>query len=128
MKVKTIGVVCLILLCGFLTPWMSEDNEDLLTGTWIGTWGTTPIHRMNVTVDLRWNGQTLSGVVHSGEQILKLENSTFDPGTSAVRLEIEVLGEGKTVRYIIDGTVDGRAMFGTWKHGDRKGNFTLVKI
>jgi hypothetical protein len=44
-----------------------------------------------------------------------------------VHLEADALNAGTMVHYVINGKVEGRAMFGTWKHGDRKGDFKLLK-
>ena len=126
MKAKIIGIILLLILGGFLTLRLRE-SEDPLTGTWIGTWGTTPIHRMNVTVELRWDGKSLTGAANSGEQVTVFKNSSFDPRTDAVHLEADALNAGNVVHYVINGKVEGRAMFGTWKHVDRKGDFKLLK-
>jgi hypothetical protein len=126
MKAKIIGIILLLILGGFLTLRLKE-GEDPLTGTWIGTWGPTPIHRMHVIVELRWNGKTLTGAANSGEQVIEFRNSSFDPRTGAVHLEADALSAGNVAHYVINGKVDGRAMFGTWKHGDRKGDFKLLK-
>jgi hypothetical protein len=56
MKVKIIGIICLLILGGILTLRMGE-SDDPLTGIWTGTWGPTPIHRMDVTVELKWDGK-----------------------------------------------------------------------
>ena len=126
MKVKIIGIICLLILGGILTLRMGE-SDDPLTGIWTGTWGPTPIHRMNVTVELKWDGKSLTGTADSGEQVIAFRNSSFDHITGAVHLEADALNAGSVVHYVIDGKVEGRAMFGTWKHGDRKGDFKLLK-
>src|SRR5262245_35356500 len=114
MKAKIIGIIFLLILGGFLTLRLRQ-REDPVTGIWIGTWGTTPIHRMNVTVELRWDGKTLTGAANSGEQVVEFKNSSFDPSTGAVHLEADALNAGSVVHYIINGKLEGRAMFGTWK-------------
>ena len=126
MKAKIIGIIFLLILGGFLTL-RPRENEDRVTGTWIGTWGPTPVHRMDVTVELRWDGKTLTGAANSGEQVIEFRNSSFDSRTGAVHLEADALTAGNLVHYVINGKVEGRAMFGTWKHGDRKGDFNLLK-
>ncbi|HET9215662.1 MAG TPA: hypothetical protein VFR18_01710 [Terriglobia bacterium] len=126
MKAKVIGIIFLLILGGFLAL-RPRESEDPLTGNWIGTWGTTPVHRMDITVELRWDGKSLTGTVNSGEQVIEFKNSSFDPRTGAVHLEADALNAGNVVHYVINGKVDGRAMFGTWKHGVRKGDFKLLK-
>jgi hypothetical protein len=126
MKARIIGIIFLLILGGFLTVRLRE-REDPLTGIWVGTWGPTPIHRMDATLELRWDGKALTGIVNSGEQVIELKNCSFDPRTGAVYLEVDALNAGNVVRYVINGKVEGRAMFGTWKHGDRKGDFKLLK-
>ena len=126
MKAKTIGIIFLLILSGFLTL-RPRETEDPVTGAWIGTWGPTPIHRMDVIVELRWDGKTLSGAANSGGQVIEFRNSSFDPRTGAVHLEADALNAGKVAHYVINGKVEGRAMFGTWKHGDRKGDFKLLR-
>jgi hypothetical protein len=81
METKTIVIIFLVVLGGFLAL-RPRESKDPLTGVWIGTWGTTPIHRMDVTVELRWDGKTLTGTAKSGEQVLEFKNSSFDPSTA----------------------------------------------
>jgi hypothetical protein len=81
-----------------------------------------------VIVDLRWDGQIVTGAVNPGPHALAFTNASFDVRTGAVHLEIDALSTGREIHYVINGMVeeDG-TLIGTWNHDSGKGNFRLIK-
>ena len=123
----------MVAVLGIAIPVLAlQRGSDPLTGTWTGDWGPSPADRNTVMVDLKWDGKTLTGVVHSQNfqrPDVMLQKSTFNPSTGAIHMEAEApdVRGGPAVHYIIDGKVMNGTMSGTWNHGNRKGDFKLTK-
>jgi hypothetical protein len=116
---------CLLLA---VSAFAQKSGSDPLTGTWVGDWGPSPSDRNQVTVDLKWDGQTLTGTVNPGPNAVPLQKSTFDPKSEAVHFEADAKGHsGNMVHYLIDGKVEGSTMTGTWSHDTRKGDFKIAR-
>jgi hypothetical protein len=121
--------ICLAGLLMFLaTPIhsvMAQEAADPLTGTWKGDWGPSATDRNSVTLELKWNGKTLTGTVNPGPDSIPLENASFDPKTMKVHLEANYAP--RSLRYVVDGTVEKDKMSGTWNHPRRKGDFQVSR-
>jgi hypothetical protein len=107
-------------------------QQDPLSGTWTGDWGPNAADRNQVSVELKWDGKALSGVVKSvrparGE--VNLSNSSFDPATQTVKMEAETKNprSGQTIKYVIQGKLSGNTLTGSWNHDERTGDFKLTK-
>ena len=122
-------VKALCLLCGFVCLAMVGSalaQSDPLTGTWAGDWGPSATHRNQVTVELKWDGKTLSGSVNSGA--ITLQKCTFDSATGKIHLEADAKDHrGNEIHYVIDGKLEGGTLTGSWDHGARKGDFKITK-
>ena len=115
-----------VLACICVIPLNAAD--DPLSGTWTGDWGPSPSDRNQVTVELKWDGKSLTGTVNPGPSAVELKNATFDPKTGAVHFEADATSRrGGQIHYMIDGKVEGRTMTGTWNHDNRKGDFKITK-
>jgi hypothetical protein len=103
-----------------------------LKGTWSGDWGPTKANRTHVTIDLNWDGKSITGSIDPGPNAVPLK-TTLDPATWMVHFE----GDGKdksgaTVHYVIDGKLENIGAFqrfisGTWTQGSAKGDFKVVR-
>ena len=103
-----------------------------LKGTWSGDWGPDKNTRTHVTLDLEWDGKTISGSMNPGPNAVAL-TTTLDPATWMVHFE----GNGKNasgaaVHYAIDGKLENIGAFqrfisGTWTEGSTKGDFKVVR-
>jgi hypothetical protein len=103
---------------------------DPVTGTWTGDWGPNAADRNQVTVDLKWDGKVLTGVVRTANRPeVNLSNSTFDATTRTVKMEAEAKNPrtNANMKYVIEGKVDGTSMTGSWNHDNAKGDFKLTK-
>ena len=127
MKVRTLSVIFLLACLVVAVPTFALQGADPLTGTWTGDWGPSATHRNPVTVDLKWDGKALTGVVKTtGRPDVPLSNSTFDAKTGAVKMEAEATNRGATAKYVIEGTLDGANLTGSWNHDNTKGDFKLA--
>jgi hypothetical protein len=122
-------LIAFLLVCAglMLVRLRTQTVADPLSGVWIGDWGTTPSHRNSVTVNLKWDSTTLTGIVNQGPHAVQFTKASFDTRKGAVHLEVEVLSAGREVHYVVDGTIEGRTLIGTWYNEDNKGNFRLIR-
>ena len=128
---KTYRTVALLIFVAVALPLFAlQRGSDPITGTWTGDWGPSPGDRNTVSVDLKLNGKTVTGVVHSinfQRPDVMLEKSTFDPTTGALHLEADASTPNGKVHYIIDGKLANGMITGSWNHDGKKGDFKLVK-
>ena len=128
MRAKAVCVICLVIGISAGAFGLSRSAEDPLTGTWAGDWGPSASDRNQVTVELKWDGKTLTGTVNPGANAVALKNSTFDPKTGAIHMEADTKNRrGNDIHYVIDGKVENGTMTGSWNHDNRKGDFKITK-
>lgn len=131
MRVRTLSVICLLacLVIGVPTFAQQRSAADPISGTWTGDWGPSAADRNQVTVDLKWDGKVLTGVVKTANRPeVALSNSTFDATTRTVKMEAEAKNQSNaTIKYVIEGKLEGTTMTGSWNHDNRKGDFKLTK-
>ena len=110
------------------TPETAEPvaGDDVLSGTWTGDWGPSPRDRNAVVVELAWDGATLSGQVNPGPNAVELTVAAFDPATNLVTMEADAESFQGPVHYVIEGTLDGNMISGSWGHDDVQGDFTIT--
>lgn len=133
MRVGSVRLVTLLLVCLAVAATASAQFGHPLKGTWLGDWGTSKDNRTHVVVELNWDGKALSGTINPGPNGAKLQKATVDPATWAVHLE----GDGKdrsgaSVHYVVDGKLENIGAFqrfitGTWTEGSKKGDFKIVR-
>jgi hypothetical protein len=105
----------------------ADAGADPLSGTWTGDWGPSAEHRNPVTLELAWDGASLTGTVNPGPNAIALATASFDPATSSVTMEADAENfRGEAVHYMIEGQVEGNMMSGTWTHDDQEGTFSLT--
>jgi hypothetical protein len=130
MQPRTYRVLCLLACLALALPLLAQRGADPLSGTWTGDWGPNAQDRNTVNVDLKLDGKTVTGTVHSinyQRPDVTLQKSTFDPATGAVHLEADANGRGGAVHYVIDGKLANGSISGSWNHGNVKGDFKLTK-
>jgi hypothetical protein len=127
MKNLHIAFLAALLVVGISVSVLSAA-DDPLTGTWVGDWGPNSMDRNQVTVELKWDGNKLTGTVNPGPNAVELKNATFDSKTSAVHFEADATSRrGTAIHYVIDGKVEKGTMSGSWSHDNRKGDFKITK-
>ncbi len=105
-----------------------DATADPLSGTWTGDWGPNANDRNAVTVELKWDGTTLTGTVNPGPQAVPLSKASYAADTKTVNMEADAPGRGgTTVHFTIDGKLEGNTMSGSWSHDDKKGDFKITK-
>ena len=128
MRIKTLHLLCLAVSLALAVPAFVKAGSDPLSGTWVGDWGPSPSDRNQVTVELKWDGKSLTGTVNPGPNAVELLKTSFDSKTGAVHMEADAKSRrGTAIHYLIDGKVEKGTMTGTWSHDDRKGDFKITK-
>jgi hypothetical protein len=105
---------------------------DPMSGTWTGDWGPNAGDRNMVSVELKLNGNALTGTVKSLQPArpdVALTKSTYTASTGTVHMEAETKSprDGSAVHYVIDGKLTNGSMAGSWNHDASKGDFKLTK-
>ena len=78
-RFKFVLIAMLLVYGGATLFWMrTQPVADPLSGVWTGDWGTTPSHRNLVTVNLKWDGTSLTGTVNPGPHAVQFTNASFD--------------------------------------------------
>jgi len=132
MRVRTLSVICLLACVIVGIPMLAQQRSggDPLTGTWSGDWGPNQADRNQVTVDLKLQGTTVTGLVKTDNRPeVPLSKGTFDAAARTVKMEAEALNprNGANVKYVIEGKLEGNTLTGSWNHDSTKGDFKLTK-
>jgi hypothetical protein len=129
MKLRMLCLVCCAVLFQALVPAQTAQAPapaDPVSGNW-GADGAT-------FLELKYDGTAaVTGTaIWRGDgrepRRTPIAKGRFDPMTGALTLEGEAIGpDGATHRYLIEGTVTGEKMTGTYSVGGEKGAFTFAR-
>ncbi|PYS51279.1 MAG: hypothetical protein DMG13_19065 [Acidobacteria bacterium] len=125
---------CLVVSCTRAQG--SQEGGDPLTGTWVGDFGPAFYDRNTITLELHWDGKTLTGMVRPGIpgarmyrnfDSFPIDNASFDPKTGIVKFEAAYQPRGR--RYFIEGQLNKNTLSGSWNRPDehRDGDFKLTR-
>ena len=131
-------IFCVIAVLGLLTSCGSSSgpsdspaaatSADPVSGEWVGQWGPSPSRQTAVTLELKWDGSTLTGTVNPGRDAILLSKAMFDPQSHAVTLELDGPNpDGEIVHYVVKGKIEGTTMSGTFDRAGDAGTFRLEK-
>ena len=99
------ALFCLAASWMLLSPALAQNAaSDPVSGTWSGDWGPSRFDRNPVTVNLKWDGKTLTGNVNPGPNAVAIKNGTFDARTNTLHMEADARCRGNQIlHYVIDG-------------------------
>ena len=114
----------------------SEQHSDPITGTWVGDFGPAFYDRNTISLQLKWDGTNLTGMVVPGDPSgrmyrnfagFPIENGSFDPKTGTFKFE--AVYQARNRHYFIEGKVTENTVKGTWKRPEDRadGDFKLVR-
>ena len=92
----------------------SPEGSDP-SGTWVGDFGPAFYDRNTISLELKWDGKNLTGMIRPGDpsgrmyrnfQGFPIENPSFDPNTGIFKFEALYQARGR--HYFIEGKI-GRA-------------------
>jgi hypothetical protein len=117
----------LLALCACGGSSAPAASNDAPIGSWSGDYAVGE-RREPISVDLRWESDSLHGVVHAGFRSIPLTKASFKRETGDVTMEFDAEGNrGRPVHYVIEGKLNGNAIAGTWTHDDEHGDFKVSK-
>ena len=122
--------IAAVILCLAVALPLFALQSDPLSGNWTGDWGPNAADRNKVSVDLKWDGKALTGVVHSvnfPRPDVTLAKTSFNSATGSVHMEADSTNRGQTVHFVIDGKLANGVMSGSWNHDTVKGDFKISK-
>lgn len=126
MKFRTIAVACCILLPGNSLMAQSPGTAaDPISGTWKGSMGPDPATRHPITVELKFDGKTITGTITGPPQPGDIKSGTFDPRLGALKLDIVLRDDAINVTFegtVVENTATGRVAF-----KNQTGNFIMTK-
>jgi len=125
--------ICFILACERAQG--SQEGGDP-TGIWVGDFGPAFYDRNTITLELKWDGKHLTGMVRPGVpgarmyrnfDSFAIENGSFDPKTGVVKFEATYKPRDR--RYIIEGRINKNTLSGSWNRPEenRDGDFKLTR-
>ena len=114
----------------------SPEGSDPVTGTWVGDFGPAFYDRNTISIELKWDGKNLTGLIKPGDpsgrmyrnfQGFPIENASFDPATGIIKFEAMYQARGR--RYFIEGKLNKGTLSGKWNRPDenRDGDFKLTR-
>ena len=122
---RMVMIACCLLV---VAPVLAQEATDPVTGNW-GEDGLPFLELKHdgkgvVTGSVVWRNRA-SGY----ENRVPIKTGSFDPKTSVVKLEGDAkTPEGDPTQYLIEGTIDKNTISGTFKMGERSGQFTFTKL
>ncbi len=120
----------LVLIVAALPLRMASSQEGFpLDGTWRGLWGNDPDKRATIVLIMKWDGETINGMINPGPNSLGFSNATLDPATWGVSLDV-VSAEGEQLS--LHGTLTEigsyhRKIVGTWTQGGTTSPIELTR-
>jgi hypothetical protein len=127
MKPKSLLVACCVLfasLPGLAQP--AGTGPDQVTGTWLGSMGPDEQDRVPITVELRLDGNRLSGTITGPPFPGEITGGSVDPQTGALKLEVKVKDEANTI-VTFEGTMTQGMATGRVRARDLAGTFGITK-
>ena len=129
-------VSCFLLVACASSESADESGGDPLTGTWVGDFGPAFYDRNTISLELKWDGRELTGLIRPGVQggrmyrefpAFPIENASFDPATGVVKFEAMYKPRGR--HYFIEAKLKNKTLSGTWNRPDenRDGDFKLKR-
>lgn len=121
-------LTALLVLSSCAPKESSSPAKDPITGTWSGEWGPSDDRQTEVTLELKWDGTALTGIINPGYNGIDLAKTSFDPKSGAVKMELDGPNSRREiVRYVIEGKVSGTSMSGTFDRAGERGTFKIEK-
>lgn len=126
MKVKSLAFACSVLLLAHSPLAQTVTTPaDPVSGTWSGHMARDG-DRMSITVTLKFDGTSMTGMVEGPPSPGIIRSGTFDKGTGALKFQVEVQDAAKTIATF-DGKVVNDTASGSVTLNGGTGTFSLTR-
>jgi hypothetical protein len=151
---KVVRLIVLVAAVLAVTASVVAQEGHPLTGTWYGDFGPTRAQRNDLTVVMKWDGSTTTGIVNPGPSAVPIKTARLDvklgtpgtrgqngqpgtaptPSTFLVHFEVDAKNKtGAMDHFVFDGMIENpvagnRSIVGTWTCGNTKGDFRLRRL
>jgi hypothetical protein len=127
MKRKRLLIACCALLSvDSMIAQSGSAPADPLSGVWSGYMEPDETQRQPITVTLKFDGNALSGTITGPPYPGDIKSGTFDPVTGALKFEVVVRDDSKTV-VVFEGKVAQGSAAGRVSFNNRTGTFNIAK-
>jgi hypothetical protein len=104
----------------------AASGTDPISGTWTGDLGPDATQRMRVTIDLKFDGTTFSGLLNTpGLAPGDITGGTFDTRTRTVNFTVAVRGGDMRVQFV--GTLGRDTISGNVSSASVSGTFMIAR-
>jgi DinB superfamily len=130
MKLKSLLLACFVILSAVSIFAQSGGTAvDPISGVWTGDLGPNADTRFPLRLELKFDGKAaISGAITGLPLPGEIKVGTFDPKTGALKLEVEVKGDGAIRQVVLEGTVVSGAATGRVSSANQTGNFKITKV
>ncbi len=118
-------IVC-CLISSTLSLAAQSPAADPISGTWTGSMGPNDTDRHPITVELKFDGTNISGLITGPPYPGEIRSGTFDSKTGALTLDVIVKDEDST-RVVFQGTLREGTATGRVQLPNQSGTFTMTK-
>jgi len=128
MKLTRTLIACGVMLwAGSGAPQAGQGAADPITGTWTGHMARIGGgDRQNITVALKLDGTSVTGTITGPPRPGEIRTGTFDQATGALRFEVVVQDDAKSVA-VFEGTVAQGSATGKLSLNGGSGTFSMTK-
>jgi len=122
MRLPIRGMLALGLVAGLATFASAQEGHPA-KGSWIGEWKGNS-NGESVLVVMNWDGKDITGIINPGTDNLQISKAELDPSDWSIKIEA---GD-----YVIEGNfarleLPNRSIIGTWRNGNARGDFEIVR-
>lgn len=131
MRSRALVWVCGLCLSAAFSGLAQEGHP--LTGTWSGDSSVTGTERHHLTIVMDWDGDNLTGTINPGPDAIPIKRIYLDVATWTVRIQADTKdATGNLVPIVAEGRLQDlgsphRKIVGTWRQGEKQGDFTIER-
>ena len=118
-------IVCCVI-SSTLSLAAQSPAADPVSGTWTGSMGPNETDRHPITVELKFDGTTITGLITGPPYPGEIKSGSFDSTTGALKLDVLVKDEDST-RVLFEGTLKDGTVTGRVQMPNQSGTFTMKK-
>lgn len=123
---RQVTFLVIIVLVAACSVFAQSSKADPISGTWSGYMGPGASPQFAVSLDLKYDGKSVSGSVSGLPSPGEIKAGSFDPATGALKLEASPVNDS-TTRLVLEGTVVLDTVTGRVTVPNQTGTFKFTK-